>query len=204
MFRRKKDATRDSRSPRNPWIVVAIGNPGLQYERSRHNVGWWVADLIVDRYRAKITDHGPSRIAHIRVQPENQSVVVAYPKTYVNRSGAAVRALMREYDTEIHRLIVVSDDINLPPGRLRIRRQGGAGGHNGLQSIIDAVESNEFPRVRIGVGKQTRGEDQADHVLSSPTRRELEAIEPAIVQATEAVEVIVREGVEEGMNRFNR
>ncbi len=179
-----------------------MGNPGTQYARSRHNVGWWVADLIRERYHAyKLMDQGPSRIAHLRISGE--AAVIAYPKTYVNRSGVAAIDLIRRYSSDIQRLLVISDDINLPPGRLRIRRRGGAGGHNGLKSVIDALNDDGFLRIRIGVGKQGAGDSQVDHVLGDPAGEELEAIEGTVAGAADAVGAVVTDGIEKAMNRFN-
>lgn len=202
MFRRKKsDAT--VASIENPWIVLAIGNPGDQYARSRHNVAWWFADAIRKHHKSnKLIDEGPARIAHLKVADQN--IIIAYPKTYVNRSGIAARALIQKYNIAIDRLLVVSDDINLPPGRIRIRRHGSAGGHNGLQSIIDTLNENQFPRIRIGVGKQSGDESQIDHVLGEPDPEELEMIENAVARTADAFNVIIAEGIGPAMNRFNQ
>ncbi len=202
MFRRKKNPLRTNQHPVNPWIILAIGNPGSEYSQSRHNVGWWAADIIAARAKAALRDEGPSRIASIRIAA--QKVVLAYPKTYVNRSGAAAKLLMEKYQTDTQRLIIISDDINLPPGRLRIRRQGGAGGHNGLRSIIDAIGDNKFPRIRIGVGKPPNALSQVDHVLSAPSAEELKEIDLATERAADALEIIVAQSIENAMNQFNR
>lgn len=202
MFRRKKSDSTVA-SIENPWIVLAIGNPGDQYARSRHNVAWWFADAIRKRHKSnKLIDEGPARIAHLKISDQN--IIIAYPKTYVNRSGIAARALIRKYNIAIDRLLVVSDDINLPPGRLRIRRNGSAGGHNGLQSIIDTLNENQFPRIRIGVGKQSDDESQIDHVLGEPNAEELEMIENAVARTADALDVIIAEGIGPAMNRFNQ
>lgn len=195
-----------SRSPsvqkaQNPWIVLAIGNPGDEYARSRHNVGWWAADILRRASNARLQDEGPSRVARVTIH--RQSVVIAYPKTFVNRSGAAARALLGNHETETSRLIVITDDINLPPGRIRVRRGGGAGGHNGLKSIIDTLSDDEFPRVRIGVGKPSAGDSQIDHVLGEPSDDDRAAIDAATKHAAQAVESIITRGVEATMNEFN-
>ncbi len=189
------------RKSENPWIILAIGNPGNEYAKSRHNVGWWLADALREGVGAKLRDQGPSKVVQTNI--EGGPAVIAYPKTFVNRSGAAARDLLRRYDAEIERLIVVTDDINLSPGKLRIRRGGGSGGHNGLKSIIDVLQDREFPRIRIGVGKQSDGESQIDHVLGEPEAEESEAIHAAVRRGVEAVRVTLRDGVEEAMNRFN-
>ena len=185
----------------NPWIILAIGNPGSEYLDTRHNVGWWAADILRERLNAKLQDEGLSRIAHIKV--DSEPAIIAYPKTFVNRSGAAARALIRHYETGINRLIVITDDINLQPGRIRVRRGGGDGGHNGLKSIIDTLHDKTFPRIRIGVGKPTNGNDQIGHVLGRPSEEDLTAIKTAINRANQATETIIKRGVEEAMNEFN-
>ena len=150
---------------------------------------------------AKLSDEGPSRIAHIKI--DNQPAIIAYPKTYVNRSGTAARALIRHYETDINRLIVITDDINLKPGRIRVRRGGGDGGHNGLKSIIDTLNDTTFPRIRIGIGKPTNGDTQIDHVLGQPSDEDLTAIKTAITRAAQATQTIITQNVETAMNQFN-
>lgn len=195
-----------SRAPKpqkltNPWIILAIGNPGPEYAETRHNVGWWVADILRERHNARLQDEGPSRIAHIKI--ENQPTIIAYPKTFVNRSGTAARSLIQHYEIDTHRLIVITDDINLAPGRIRIRRSGGDGGHNGLKSIIDTLHDTAFPRIRIGVGKPTNGDTQIDHVLGQPSDEDLTAIKTAIDHAAQATQTIITQDVETAMNEFN-
>ena len=195
-----------SRAPKpqkltNPWIILAIGNPGPEYAETRHNVGWWTADILRERHNARLQDEGPSRIAQLNI--ENQPAIIAYPKTFVNRSGTAARSLIRHYETDLNRLIVITDDINLAPGRIRIRRSGGDGGHNGLKSIIDTLHDTAFPRIRIGVGKPTNGDTQIDHVLGQPSNEDLTAIKSAINHAAQATQTIITQDVETAMNKFN-
>lgn len=195
-----------SRAPKpqkltNPWIILAIGNPGPEYAETRHNVGWWTADILRERHNARLEDEGPSRIAQLTI--ETQPAIIAYPKTFVNRSGTAARYLIRHYETDTHRLIVITDDINLAPGRIRIRRSGGDGGHNGLKSIIDTLHDSAFPRIRIGVGKPTNSDTQIDHVLGQPSNEDLTAIKSAIDRAVQATQTIITQGVETAMNKFN-
>ena len=185
----------------NPWIILAIGNPGPEYAETRHNVGWWTADILRERHNARLQDEGPSRIAQLNI--ENQPAIIAYPKTFVNRSGTAARSLIRHYETDTNRLIVITDDINLAPGRIRIRRSGGDGGHNGLKSIIDTLHDTAFPRIRIGVGKPTNGDTQIDHVLGQPSDEDLNAIKTAIDHAAQATQTIITQDVETAMNKFN-
>ena len=178
-----------------------MGNPGDDYATTRHNVGWWAADLLTKGRGAVFNNEGQSRTARISIS--DATAIVAYPLTYVNRSGGAARALLQRHRSDINQLIVVTDDINLAPGKLRIRPNGGAGGHNGLKSVIDALGDNAFPRIRIGVGKQSEQASQIDHVLGEPSDEELDAINAAVQRAAEAVEAIIAEGVDKAMNRFN-
>ena len=202
LFADPKSRAAELHKPLNPWIVLAIGNPGSEYADTRHNVGWWVADVLRGRLKnGRLGDEGSSSVCHVRI--EGQPTIIAYPKTYVNRSGVTARVLMQKYETEIGRLIVVTDDINLSPGRIRVRRGGGDGGHNGLKSIIDALSDRSFPRVRVGVGKPFNGDTQIDHVLGIPRQEELLAIQNAMDRAADAVQAIIVQGIETTMNEFN-
>ena len=201
LFADPKSRSTERQKLQNPWIILAIGNPGPEYAETRHNVGWWTADILLKQHNARLRDDGPSRIAQLTI--ENKPTIIAYPKTYVNRSGAAARTLLNHYHTEISRLVVITDDINLVPGRVRIRRGGGDGGHNGLKSIIDTLHDTAFPRIRIGVGKPTNGDTQIDHVLGQPSDEDLTAIKSAIDHAVQATLTIITQGVETAMNEFN-
>ena len=201
LFADPKSRAPKPRKRNNPWIILAIGNPGNEYADTRHNVGWWAADALRKRFNAKLQTEGPSQIAHVNIQ--NQPTIIAYPKTYVNRSGAAARTLLNQYETDISRLIVITDDINLATGRIRVRRGGGDGGHNGLKSIIDTLHDTNFPRIRIGVGKPTDGDNQIDHVLGQPSDEDLTAILTATTRAAEAAQTIITQSVETAMNEFN-
>ena len=201
LFADPKSRSTKRQRVQNPWIILAIGNPGPEYAATRHNVGWWAADIILKQCNARPRDEGPSRIAQLTIG--NQPAIIAYPKTYVNRSGAAVESLLNHYQTDIARLIVITDDINLATGRIRIRRGGGDGGHNGLKSIIDTLHDTAFPRIRIGVGKPTNGDTQIDHVLGRPEDEELVAIQTATNRAADAAQTIITQGVETAMNEFN-
>ena len=201
LFADPKSRSPERKSLQNPWIILAIGNLGSEYAETRHNVGWWTADILLKKHNVRPRDEGPSRIAKLTI--ENQQIIIAYPKTYVNRSGAAARSLLNHHQTEISRLIVITDDINLAPGRIRIRRGGGDGGHNGLKSIIDSLHDTAFPRIRIGVGKPLDGDTQIDHVLGRPDEEELTAIQTATNRAAQAIQTIITQGVETAMNEFN-
>ena len=205
-FRRAKrdetGASADASIESEAWLVLAVGNPGRQYANSRHNVGWWVADEIVKRAGAKLTAQGICDQAEVRLG--ETAAVVAYPKTYVNRSGAAARTLLDRTGIPIEHMLVICDDINLPVGTIRVRRKGGAGGHNGLASIIDSIGSDAFPRIRVGVGKQSEGTSQVDHVLGAPSKSEAEQLNQEVKRAADAATTLITESVEAAMNRYNQ
>ncbi|MEX0762091.1 MAG: aminoacyl-tRNA hydrolase [Dehalococcoidia bacterium] len=185
-----------------PWVVVGLGNPGPEYKNTRHNVGWWCIDELVRRASATL-DRKNRHARLAQVQIEGQDAVLAMPKTFVNKSGDAVKYLLDRFRSDPERLIVVYDDINLDPGKIRIRRQGSAGGHNGMKSIIASIGTDEFPRVRIGVGRPPSRSEQIGHVLGAFPPDEREAVNTAVQNAADAVGAIIAHGTEEAMNRFN-
>jgi peptidyl-tRNA hydrolase, PTH1 family len=182
-------------------LVVGLGNPGKDYQETRHNIGFRVIDLLAERHGIDLRKHrhqsvyGEGRI-------EGAGVLLAKPLTYMNLSGTAVAALARYHGVAPGDVLVICDDVNLPLGRLRLRVKGSAGGHNGLKSIIGSLGTPEFPRLRIGVGAPA-GQPMVDHVLGKFNRREAEIITAALSVAADAVELILREGIEAAMNRYN-
>ncbi|MCH7835631.1 MAG: aminoacyl-tRNA hydrolase [Chloroflexi bacterium] len=191
------------------WLIVGLGNPGPVYSHNRHNVGYWCINRL-----ARL--HGvPLKARRLAAFGEGSiggtPVLLAKPRTFVNRSGSAAAALLRNFKIERGNMLVVCDDLDLPAGKLRLRPGGGHGGQKGLRSIIAAVGSGDFPRLRIGIGRplvdgQPSWEPDmvADYVLSDPTPEEAEAMQAAVIQGTEAVEAVLGEGLESAMNRYNR
>jgi PTH1 family peptidyl-tRNA hydrolase len=185
-------------------VVVGLGNPGPEYDATRHNVGWWVVDRLAYDW-----DFGPFRRDGKAWISEglvgDVEVRLVKPATYMNRSGLAMRPLRASPSFDpTEDLLVVVDDAALDVGRVRFRPEGGAGGHNGLKSISGALQSNEYARLRIGVGRKPDGEDLSDWVLSAMPAEDEERIVALLPELTEAVEVWVGEGIEAAMNRFNR
>lgn len=183
-------------------LIIGLGNPGRRYKGTRHNVGAEVVARLAGRAGIEINEEDGFAKAG-RGLIGGTRVLLAVPQTYVNVSGAAVRDLRRRHRVAPEDIFVVVDDLDLRVGRLRLRARGSAGGHNGLKSIIEALGTNEFPRLRVGVGRPPEGVDPAEFVLTrfSPAeRRELEAV---VDRAAEALEVAIREGVPAAMNRFN-
>ena len=187
-------------------VVTGLGNPGERYRLTRHNVGFRVVDLLADRWG--LTGQGRVRdgAAQLEVQLEDpaQRVLLVKPMRYMNRSGAPVKAALRQANAELaDDLLVVTDDVDLPLGRLRLRREGSAGGHNGLRDIIAAFGSNEFNRLRVGIGRSGSTRETVNHVLSTFRPNERELATEVIATAADAVELWLREGIEAAMNRYN-
>ena len=185
------------------FLIAGLGNPGREYNRTRHNVGFEALDELITAYRID----GPQskfRAMLGKGYIGAEKVIAVKPMTYMNLSGEAVRAVVDFYkiDPETE-LIVISDDVDLPPGTIRIRKSGSAGGHNGLKSIIQHLGTDRFIRIRIGVGGKKDGWDLADHVLGKVPEEERAVIDEALKKAAEAAACIVTDGVDIAMNRFN-
>jgi peptidyl-tRNA hydrolase, PTH1 family len=184
-------------------LVVGLGNPGREYIGTRHNVGFAVIDELVRRHDGRLRK-GKERALVDELRVDGQRVVVAQPQTYMNLSGESVTKLVRRFDVEdLHRLVVVHDELDLPVGRLKVKVGGGLAGHNGLRSIKSHLRTDDFVRIRIGVGKPPAKEHGADHVLSRMGRAERTVLEEMVDTAADAVESILRDGVEATMGRFN-
>ena len=184
------------------YVVVGLGNPGVQYAHTRHNMGFLVLDRLAAR--AGVRKWGEAALARVaEAEVEDVPVVLAKPQTYMNRSGASVVRLVERYGVPLERLVVVHDDLDLPFGVLRIRTRGGHGGHNGLRSILQALGSGEFVRVKVGIGRPAGKGDVVDYVLG-PFDPDQAAEVPAVVErAAEAVTHVVLEGPIKAMNRFH-
>jgi PTH1 family peptidyl-tRNA hydrolase len=182
-------------------LVIGLGNPGRKYAGTRHNVGFDVLDLLAERHRLE-WESAPADalIAKWRAA----SVLLAKPLTFMNLSGGATGELLRFFKIDVLDLLVVVDDVNLDLGRLRARPSGSAGGHNGLKSIIAALGTEEFARLRVGVGRGDARRDLADHVLSTFDPDERTDVAEAVGRAADAAELFVAEGIAPVMNRFNR
>ncbi len=183
-------------------LIVGLGNPGPTYEHTRHNIGFAVVDQLAGDLNVTLKGgRGNALLAWGRL--DGRSVGLAKPLTFMNRSGQAVQQLIRYYNIDLPNVLVVTDDLNLAPGVIRIRPQGSAGGHNGVQDIIDSLGSNDFPRLRIGIGNNYYRGKQADFVLSRFSREEQPLVEEAVVRARDAALTFIREGVVTAMNRYN-
>ena len=185
------------------WLIVGLGNPGNQYTKTRHNCGFRAVDILADKLGCKI-DKGKFQGLYGQVMYKGNKLFLLKPQTFMNLSGRSVLQLSAYFSIPPQRIIVMFDDISLPPGRLRIRSDGSAGGHNGIKSIINEVGSQDFPRVKIGVGAKPHAEmDLADWVLSAFTASEEKSLAPALDAAAEAALSIIERGVPETANRYN-
>jgi PTH1 family peptidyl-tRNA hydrolase len=189
------------------WLVVGLGNPGKEYARTRHNVGAEVVEVLAERHGASLkSGRDNSLVAEARVGNgiDAERVVLAFPLTFMNESGRAVGALVRRYGIETpDQIIVVQDELDLDPGVLKVKNGGGLAGHNGLRSITQHLKTQDYLRVRIGVGKPPNKERGASHVLTRVPARQRELLDVAIADAADAVELIVAEGVDATMQRYN-
>ena len=185
------------------WLLVCLGNPGDKYENTRHNVGFMVADEVAERQSKPIQRLKFKALTNV-LSISGEKVLVMKPITYMNLSGEAVRQAADFYKVPPERVLVVSDDTALPVGKLRIRVKGSAGGHNGLKSIIQHLGTDQFPRLRVGVGEKPHPDyDLADWVLGKFVGEDKKAIDAAVKRAADAVECILAEGIDRGMGKFN-
>ena len=192
-----------NKSNQENWLIVGLGNPGKEYEKTRHNCGFRAVDLLADKLGCKI-DRLKFQGLYAQVNYGGKKVFLLKPQTYMNLSGRSVLQLSAYFNIPPQRIIVMFDDISLVPGRLRIRADGSAGGHNGIKSIIQEVGSQAFPRVKIGVGAKPHPEyDLADWVLSTFTSSEEKALAVSLANAADAALAIIDHGVPEATNRFN-
>jgi PTH1 family peptidyl-tRNA hydrolase len=184
-------------------MIAGLGNPGAEFQQTPHNLGFMAVDLLARECGLELA-HREAQALTAGARLEGQEVLLAKPQTYMNLSGMAVARLLEKYGLEASDLIVLVDDTALPLGCLRIRPRGSAGGHNGLKSIVGALNSSEFVRVRMGAGPEQPIVDMVSYVLGRFHRSDLETVSQMLGQACEAVHVILREGSQKAMNRFNR
>ena len=185
------------------WLIVGLGNPGREYEKTRHNAGFRAIDILAENLNCKI-DKLKFQGLYAQANYGGRKIYLLKPQTYMNLSGRSVLQLSSYFNIPPQRIIVMFDDISLEPGRLRIRADGSAGGHNGIKSIIAEVGSQAFPRVKIGVGgKAHPNQDLADHVLSTFSSLEEKALAVSLKNAADAALAIIDKGVPEAANRYN-
>ncbi|HEY5640464.1 MAG TPA: aminoacyl-tRNA hydrolase [Dehalococcoidia bacterium] len=190
------------------WLIAGLGNPGAEYSHNRHNVGYWCINRLARLHGIRIKARTLATLGEGEVL--GVPVVLLKPRTYVNKSGDAVGPALRRWKIDPEHLIVVYDELDLPAGRVRIKARGGSGGHNGIKSIIASAGSQDFARIRVGIGRPHvdgeptwEPEQVADYVLSDPSPEMVKTLQDAARRATEAVEMILTEGVEAAMNAYN-
>ncbi|WP_194826687.1 aminoacyl-tRNA hydrolase [Nocardia sp. XZ_19_231] len=186
-----------------PALVVGLGNPGPEYERTRHNVGFLVADVLAERIGGRFAVHKKSGADLLQARLDGRQILLAKPRTYMNLSGRPVAALAKFFSVPVDQVIVVHDELDLPFGTLKLKQGGGEGGHNGLRSISQALTTKEYLRTRIGIGRPPGRQDPADYVLkpfAAPERKEV----PVIVElAADAVELLLKVGLEAAQNNLH-
>ena len=186
------------------YLIVGLGNPGDKYEKTRHNVGFRIIDKIADKYNAK-TFKNKFEALYADCDIDGKTVMLLKPLTYMNNSGRAVSETVRFYKIPTDNILVISDDISMAAGRLRIRANGSHGGHNGLKDIIELLGTDNIARIKVGMGEKPHADyDLADWVLSVPSKEDTLLIEKAEDSAAEAVKVILKSGLSAAMNRFNK
>ena len=185
------------------WLVVGLGNPGERYEDTRHNVGFLTIDALAERKQVPVQRLKYRALTHL-VELGGVKVLLMKPVTYMNLSGEAVGEAARFYKIPPDHVLVISDDVSLPLGKLRIRTGGSAGGHNGLKSVIQHLGTDQFPRLKVGVGGKPHPDyDMADWVLGKLQGEDKKVMDEAVKRAAEAVECFLRDGPQKAMNRFN-
>jgi len=185
------------------WLIVGLGNPGKEYDKTRHNCGFRALDILSQKLNCKV-DKAKFQGLYSLVRYKGRKLYLLKPLTYMNASGISVLQLSAYFHIPPQRIIVMFDDISLEPGRLRVRADGSAGGHNGIKSIIAQLGSQDFPRIKIGVGaKENPQQDLADWVLSAFSAQEEKALAPALERAADAALCILEHGIEEAANRYN-
>ncbi|MFE5478614.1 aminoacyl-tRNA hydrolase [Nocardia sp. NPDC056541] len=186
-----------------PALVVGLGNPGSEYERTRHNVGFLVADVLAERVGGRFAVHKKSGADLLQARLDGRQILIAKPRTYMNLSGRPVAALAKFFSVPVDQVIVIHDELDLPFGTLKLKQGGGEGGHNGLRSISQALTTKEYLRTRIGIGRPPGRQDPADYVLkpfAAPERKEVPVI---VEQAADAVELLLKVGLEAAQNNLH-
>jgi PTH1 family peptidyl-tRNA hydrolase len=185
----------------NPWLIVGLGNPGENYRHTRHNVGFRVVEELVVKHKIKLKEKDEAIWGSFSL--DDKEIFLFFPQTYMNESGRAVAPFARYRQITPERILVVSDDLDLPVGRLRLKTSGGSGGHHGLDSVISHLNSKDFSRLRLGVGKPPSADEGPDHVLSGFTPDDKVKIDKAIERARDGVETFLLKGPEAAMRELN-
>jgi PTH1 family peptidyl-tRNA hydrolase len=203
-FRAKPRTDREQETACGPsWLIAGLGNPGGKYALSRHNVGFMTLEVLAERHRADL-NRRKFNAACGEIRVNNEVALLAKPQTFYNNSGESIAAIMSYFRIPLNSLIVVHDDLDLEPGRIRIKRGGGDAGNRGIRSIAGAMGSAEFVRIRIGIGRPPADIESKDFVLLPMSDNEIERLQPVIERAADAAESLIVNGLERSMERFNQ
>lgn len=183
------------------YLIVGLGNPGAEYETTRHNIGFIVLDNLANEHKQTFKTERYGDVCEIRIK--GRSITLLKPSTFMNLSGKAVRYWQQQLKIDLNNILVVTDDLALPPGKTRLKGKGSDGGHNGLKSIQEIVQTNQYPRLRFGVGSDFNKGQQADYVLSNFSSEEIPEINAGIEKSMKTIESFVFQGIERTMNQFN-
>ena len=191
----------DSSSETN-WLIVGLGNPGTRYEKTRHNLGFMLVDWLAREFQTQVKRE-ECRSLIGRTEIENRRVELVKPQTFMNLSGEAISCFLKKENRSAEKLIVISDDLALPLGTIRLRSKGSAGGHNGLKSIIQCLHTEEFIRLRIGIQPEHPLRDTKDFVLENFSKTDFQTIEKVLEQSAEAIRAVLSDGIEKAMAKYN-
>ena len=186
-----------------PWLIAGLGNPGVEYERTQHNLGFLAIDRLAERNSIRVTRLDSKALIGVG-SISGQDVILVKPQTFVNRSGPAVKALAEKHGVEISKILIIYDELDLPWTGVRIRPKGSAGGHHGIESVIASLGTQDFPRLRLGIHPGHPVKDGAQYVLSPFRKAQLQELDELLDHAAGAVESIIAEGVEKSMTKYNR
>ncbi len=189
-------------SPETNWLIVGLGNPGFRYEKTRHNLGFMLVDLLAREFQTSVKRE-ECRALIGRCEIANQIVELVKPQTFMNLSGESVNCFLKKPNRTAKKMIVISDDLALPLGTLRLRAKGSAGGHNGLKSIIACLKTEEFIRLRIGMEPEHQLRDTKDYVLENFSKTDLIKVEEVLQHSAEAIRAVISDGVEKAMAKHN-
>jgi len=184
-------------------IIFGLGNPGVRYRKTRHNIGFQIVDRLAEKYHIRLSSKRFKSL-YGKGWIDVKEVILAKPMTYMNQSGEAVREALDFFHLSVEDLIIVHDDLDLPFGRLRFKRKGGDGGHQGVRSITESLNQNNFLRLKVGIGRPPEGMDPSEYVLSPFDEIEQSKLEEVISRGVESIEVLLREGLERAMNQFQK
>lgn len=189
-------------SPEKIWLIVGLGNPGLRYDKTRHNLGFMLIDKLAREFQTQVKRE-ECRALIGRAEIENETVELVKPQTFMNLSGEAVSCLLRKENRSRENLIIIVDDLALPLGKIRLRSNGSAGGHNGLKSINDCLQTQEYIRLRIGIQPEHQINNTKNFVLENFSKTDLETVEKILEQSADAIRAVLSDGVEKAMAQFN-